>query len=296
MIVMHDVKATAPLQDATLQRHESSSNHRFIAAQAIRDAISYPSSATTRAALMSEALDSLSRTETSAPFRLPISAFPFREDNTTSHIVLDKEAISKVLASYNVGEVVNVVLLERSKRPAQRGYIVTTTEGKFYLKQYSNFDEQKRMSLFLVEYLQKGDFPVAGVVQTMDGMPYTIHDRIAFALFDYVDVNTELKVTVQNAEQLGATLGRLHVLTSKFPSEINNRGMLHLRTLFEFGYKRKDLLDEMEKRALEILRIKLDDLMPPVDSPKAMCHYEFMPRHAGTVNGRVVGVIDWDNI
>ena len=225
------------------------------------------------------------------------SVFPYKEQShVTTSTSLKFTEVSEVLDLFNVGKLIGFERPERDHGD-QRVYMITTDENKTYvLKQFSNFDDLRRSSLFLQDFLHSVCYPVPKVIQTKSGELYTIHEGVAFALFEKVDFNPKRVLTEEEAYSLGRTLARLHTLANDFPITQNYRSIDFFERLFNENYERgKDASKEI-RDVLPLLKEMLPAIRVPdeVGAQKTVCHVEMRSKHVSYKNGNVSYIIDWD--
>ncbi len=206
--------------------------------------------------------------------------------------------IRNVLEFYNIGSLISYRSLRRLG-DVQKVFIVRTTKGSFFLKEYDSLTQSVVDGFRVIKYLSRRKYPCVKVIYTRERRPYVKVDDNFFAIFEFLEGSnkhqTNRRLSPKMFYELGKYLGRLHRLTkglnikSKERQDLNYlRGLLRKNRckIKKAPKKVRGIYDYIDKE-LNLLKI-------PKSLPRAVLHNEFTFEHVWFKDQKVFKVIDWD--
>ncbi|SFB21316.1 Ser/Thr protein kinase RdoA involved in Cpx stress response, MazF antagonist [Lentibacillus halodurans] len=217
------------------------------------------------------------------------------------HSLVDTETIKQMTAEYDLGDFIQCDLLARSLNDT---YFITDDEHRYIFRLYRSGWRDKQKILFeldtLVRLYDRG-FAASYPVRKKDGLFLNEIDApegLRYGvLFSYSE-GKRPQINADNSEMIGATLGRLHKLTTEFSVKYD-RG---------FELDTEHLLDEpaafispvieryLGTGAVEILNIVVENTkadLAELDLEKGFCHEDFH-NHNMHIHDGEIEVFDFD--
>ena len=209
---------------------------------------------------------------------------------------LTKTDIENILKLYNLGCLKNYKQVIRYRRGLQPAYILKTSEGKFFLKQYLYFNHFRRSGLKLITFLRNKNYPCLKVFNSKRNKPYINYKGNTFAIFEFVNPRHRwCNLSEKEAYEIGKYLGKLHRIAKNFPIRKMTRENYDyfFNSLKKNYYKTKNAPKRFQK-IFEYINKNFKKMRCPKNLPKSICHEEFFPPHLRFKNEKLVKVIDWD--
>jgi Ser/Thr protein kinase RdoA (MazF antagonist) len=204
---------------------------------------------------------------------------------------VSKPDLGRVLSAYGAG------LLSGAERvwwaPENAVYMVTTTKGKFVLKAYGG-DKLHKLALVVrvMEFVERSGLPVPGLLRTADGGSVYQLGLRRFTVQRFIDGMGCDVVTVGVARDAGRLLGRMDACLLKFPLESKRVSLADadwpatspkVVNGFCGADEAKDMNQAIKDVDLRIVR-------------RSMVHGDAGGTNILQRNGRIVGIIDWDEV
>jgi Ser/Thr protein kinase RdoA (MazF antagonist) len=209
--------------------------------------------------------------------------------------MMESNGIKKLLAHYDLGELIDCTCIEREIPQCQKCYHLRTKKGEFFVKRYEPISRSKRASFKVMSHLHGLDYPSVKFIWTRNGQPYVRQIGGGWAIFEYISQPEQQRTTEIESKEIGKWLARLHRLTvdlTLHPSDEIQRFKLS----FE---KHKEKLNQAPgamKPYFDYIESNINNLAPPPSTYQAVCHGEFVLQHIRFKNEKVVKIIDWDNV
>lgn len=206
---------------------------------------------------------------------------------------LNRKELAEILHYYDLGDLKESKSLPR-RRGSQRIYVVSTSNQKYLLKEYKTFDYSRRKSLLLLNFLSRYNYPSTRVFNSKSGFPYILYKKRYFSIFEFLYFPKRSKMTAKKAYEVGKYLGLLHSIAADFPIKRKNRGYDHFRKMLLTSYYKKKYAPNKVKSVITYIKNNIDSIKAPSNSPKSVCHVEFVRKHLLFKGQKLYRVIDWD--
>ncbi len=208
---------------------------------------------------------------------------------------MEKEDLKTILEQYNLGKLRSFKKIIRKEGTHHTCFIITTTKGKYFLKYYSGgFNESVKKGLRLLDFLRKKNYPSVRIHKTNKGKHYLINKRKAIAIFEFLNLKENKKLSSKETYEMGKTLARLHLLTKNIKMKV--KGYPSYTSLFQKNKHLKEKGPKLIKEIIKYAEKESQNIKVPKNQPKAICHEEFSIEHVRFKKGKIIKVIDWDLI
>ena len=141
-------------------------------------------------------------------------------DDATVAEEIDGQDLAIVLSRYDIGAIERISDYRKGSRRAAK-MLVGATKGKYLLKRRAYGNDVRNHVQFAHEVqkrLKEHGFPVAGLVETIDGLTFVEHDNRIYELFRFINGNRFDKSNPAAAES-GRILAHFHDILREFPLE-----------------------------------------------------------------------------
>lgn len=182
---------------------------------------------------------------------------------------MDKEYILDILLNnYNI----DIEAVDLLREGGCTTYIIVEKNAKYILKVIgSAFMDTVKQSIDIMLYLNKHDFPVPKIINTVNDKPYIYvnykNNGYILVLYEFIEGN-EPDID-DKVEEIGELTGKLHLLMQTYPGNliIRDKGFFidrYINILKSKGYPKKELAQY----------IKLGDILwnTVKDLPQGYCH------------------------
>lgn len=208
---------------------------------------------------------------------------------------LGNNEIREALIHYDLGELVTINRIRRADENMVPVYILKTTQGEFFVKQYWRFDESIMHSLILTDYLGEKDLPIIKVFTTFEGKPFFKINNKAIAIFEIVNPEQSLEFTANQPSELGKYLGKLHSLTLDYEGKRSGLNLDYYLSVIE---NNQDEIAESGAESQQIFEFVHTNLLVLKDKshelPKSICHNNFTAETTRLIDGKLVKIMDWE--
>ena len=153
-------------------------------------------------------------------------------------------------------------------------FYIETKNKKYILRIYEanrTIDEEKQ-ELILLDKIA-GFIPVSIAIKNIDNKCISIFNNKKFALFEYVNGNSIVKIDTHIIREIAMNLGKLHLFTKDFSFEVYNR---KTRIDFDFYY------NEIKKSKID-LKFKNELL----NSANKINNFDFSTLPSGVIHGDI---------
>ena len=238
-------------------------------------------------------------------------ATPFDECETVEEI--DGDELVMILSRYDIGAIQRIKNYNKGSRQAPK-LIVGSTKGKYLLKRRAiGRDAIDRVNFSHIVQKKLGDhrFPVAGLVETVDGNTLVEHDGRIYELFHFINGHRFDKSKPEAAES-GRVLAHCHDILREFSEEpaVKKTSFHQIettkKTISEVvdvlsNYENKSSLEGMDETACYIGK-QFDKAKFAAESvgfyslPTSVVHGDWHPGNMLYEDGEIVAVIDFDSL
>lgn len=213
------------------------------------------------------------------------------------HIDLKKKDIKKFFANYNVGEVLSYQRIKKGFANVVVG--AKTTKGKYILKIVirNNPFGRVRYEVDLLNFI-KG-LPTPNPIKAKNGQHLLNYNRTNKAfIYPYLSGRQLKRFNKSMLKQVGRFLGKLHLQTKNFKSsvkrmELYNIDQKYFREMIRVS--RRKLKDKKIQKWIDYMEKNLIRYLLPKSLPQGGMHIDYKPENVLFTNGKITGVIDFDN-
>ncbi len=226
---------------------------------------------------------------------------------------IDGDELVKILSRYDIGAIQRIKNYNKGSRQAPK-LIVGSTKGKYLLKRRAiGRDAIDRVNFSHIVQKKLGDhrFPVAGLVETVEGNTLVEHDGRIYELFHFINGHRFDKSKPEAAES-GRVLAHCHDILREFSEEpaVKKKSFHQIettkKTISEVvdvlsNYENKSTLEGMDETAFYIGE-QFDKAKFAADSvgfsslPTSVVHGDWHPGNMLYEDGEIVAVIDFDSL
>ncbi len=237
---------------------------------------------------------------------------PLVDDITVAEEV-DGQDLAMVLSHYTIGSIERIADYKKGSRRSAK-VLVGTEKGKFLLKRRADGHDVKTQ-VEIAHAVQKrlGDhrFPVAGLVNTVDGSSFVEHDGRIYELFRFINGKRFDKTSPAAAES-GRILTHFHDILRDFPVDpsIKKNTFHQGEAFYEIISEVNDVLPKYESPAqldgmsdtIAFLRKQYECANKTVESvdffslPTSIVHGDWHPGNTLYKDGEIIAVIDFDSL
>lgn len=98
-------------------------------------------------------------------------------------------------------------------------YVVYTETSKYFLKCTGPaFSDTMKTSIEVNLYLKRKEFPVPGIILTIEEKPFVMHKENILVLYEYLETS-EIDMK-KDAEEVGALIGQMHHCMEDYPGQL----------------------------------------------------------------------------
>ncbi|MEE2912687.1 MAG: phosphotransferase [Planctomycetota bacterium] len=218
-----------------------------------------------------------------------------------------------VLSRYDLGSIERIMDYQKGSRRSAK-MMLKTSSGSFLLKRRaSGRDDQSQVSFAhaVQQMLSKHRFPVAGLVESLEGNTLVNHEGRTYELFRFIQGDRFDKSNPAAAES-GRVLAHFHDILQNYPEEPSAK-----QTSFHQGIKVLDLLDELyevlmkseDAKSCEGISDTLNYLQEQYkishktvetagfsNLPPSIVHGDWHPGNMLYKDGEIIAVIDFDSL
>ncbi len=237
---------------------------------------------------------------------------PLVDDSTVAEEI-DGQDLAIVLSRYDIGAIERISDYRKGSRRAAK-MLVGASKGKFLLKRRAHGNDV----LAQVEYahevqnrLKEHGFPVAGLVETIDGNTFVEHDNRIYELFRFIYGKRFDKSNPAAAES-GRVLAHFHNILREFHLEpaVKKISFHQGENFFAVITEVHDILVKHEKPehhegmldTVAFLREQYETAYTMVESvgfstlPTSIVHGDWHPGNTLYKDGEIIAVIDFDSL
>ncbi len=237
---------------------------------------------------------------------------PLVDDSTIAEEI-DGQDLAIVLSRYDIGAIEQISDYRKGSRRAAK-MLVGSTKGKYLLKRRAHGHDVKKQVEFahsVQRELSEHGFPVAGLVETMDGKTFVEHNSRMYELFKFISGKRFDKSNPSAAES-GRILAHFHDILRDFPYEPSaTKKTFHQGEQF-FGIisEVNEILARNETKeqlnglvdTVAYLREQYEQAHSQVEAagfsslPKGIVHGDWHPGNTLYKDGEIIAVIDFDSL
>jgi len=234
-------------------------------------------------------------------------------DDTTVAEEIEGRDLAIVLSRYDIGSIERIVDYRKGSRRAAK-MLVRTSKGSYLLKRRAAGRDDQGQVVFahaVQHMLSEHRFPVAGLVESLDGNTLIDHDGRTYELFRFICGHRFDNSTPAAAES-GRVLAHFHDILREFPAEPCPH-----RMSFHQGTKVLDVLGEITNvlaksegtqssegiaDTLGYLQEQYQAAHKTVEAegfstlPSGIVHGDWHPGNTLYKDGEIIAVIDFDSL
>lgn len=218
-----------------------------------------------------------------------------------------------VLSQYDIGKIERLSDYKKGSRRAAK-MLITASKGSFLLKRRAiikDVKQQVAVAHSVQRHLSEHRFPVAGLVDSLDGKSFVEHEGRIYELFRYIK-GERFDKTNPAAAEAGRVLAHFHDLLRDFPEDQALK-----RTSFHQGKSLLKVIDELQdvlkskepqenlagiEETVEYLNNQYAIASKMVDDadfqsmPTCIVHADWHPGNMLYKDGEIIAVIDFDSL
>ena len=218
-----------------------------------------------------------------------------------------------VLSQFDIGKIERLSDYKKGSRKAAK-MLITASKGSFLLKRRAvtkDVKQQVAVAHSVQRHLSEHRFPVAGLVDSLEGKSFVEHEGRIYELFRYIK-GERFDKTNPAAAEAGRVLAHFHDLLRDFPED-----QILKRTSFHQGKPLLKVIDELpdvlkSKESKENLE-GIDDTVSYLKNqyaiaskmvedadftgmPTGIVHADWHPGNMLYKDGEIIAVIDFDSL
>jgi Ser/Thr protein kinase RdoA (MazF antagonist) len=233
-------------------------------------------------------------------------------DDETIAEEIDGQDLAIVLSRFNIGAIEKVVDYRKGSRRAAK-MIVITAKGQFLLKRRACGRDGRTQVDFahaVQRRLAEHRFPVAGLIETIDGETIVEHEGRIYELFRFIQGKRFDRSNPAAAES-GRVLAHFHDILRQFPNEPETKYSFHLK--LSFASRIGEVVSQLKKyephehlegieTTVEFLQSQYENAFTKVESvdfpslPTSIVHSDWHPGNMLYKDGEIIAVIDFDSL
>jgi Ser/Thr protein kinase RdoA (MazF antagonist) len=234
-------------------------------------------------------------------------------DDSTVAEEIDGQDLAIVLSRYDIGAIERISDYRKGSRRAAK-MLVGATKGKYLLKRRAYGNDVRIQVEFAHEVqkrLKEHRFPVAGLVETIDGHTFVEHENRVYELFRFINGNRFDKSNPAAAES-GRILAHFHDILADFPFEptAKKKSFHQEKSFFSVITETAEVLKKHETKeqlvgidnTVKFLREQYEKAFDKVESvgystlPTGIVHGDWHPGNTLYKDGEIIAVIDFDSL
>lgn len=208
---------------------------------------------------------------------------------------LKEEDLVFMLSEYEVGDIIDYSKL--SNGTVQLNYKITTTQGIYILKYYTNRTyNQVLFEYKLIQFLLKRDFPTAPIITTKNST-LKEYKKHPYMIFNYIEGRHIEKPDKQHIKQIIEEMASLHKQTVGFYFEhMSERLTYELAEMTPLVKEKSSAINTSNaKRKLAWWLREAEQLTLPKGLSKAICHCDYNPMNIIYSGSILRALIDFDD-
>jgi Ser/Thr protein kinase RdoA (MazF antagonist) len=236
---------------------------------------------------------------------------PLVDDETIAEEIEGQDLVI-VLSRFDIGAIEKIMDYRKGSRRAAK-LIVVTVKGKYLLKRRACGRDGRTQVDFahaVQRRLAEHRFPVAGLIETIDGETLVEHEGRIYELFTFIRGKRFDKSNPAAAES-GRVLAHFHDILREFPNEPEVKHSFHLS--LSFVQKMEGALESLSKQespeqlegieeTISFLQSQYETAYKKVASvdfsslPTSIVHSDWHPGNMLYKDGEIIAVIDFDSL
>jgi len=236
---------------------------------------------------------------------------PLVDDETIAEEI-EGQDLAIVLSRFDIGAIEKIMDYRKGSRRAAK-MIVVTVKGQYLLKRRACGRDGRAQVDFahaVQRRLAEHRFPVAGLIETIDGETLVEHEGRIYELFTFIRGKRFDKSNPAAAES-GRVLAHFHDILREFPNEPEVKHSFHLR--LSFVQKMEGALESLSNQesaeqlegieeTISFLQSQYETAYKKVASvdfsslPTSIVHSDWHPGNMLYKDGEIIAVIDFDSL
>ena len=226
---------------------------------------------------------------------------------------IDGQDLAIVLSRYDIGPIERLSDYRKGSRRAAK-MLVGSAKGKYLLKRRAVGNDVKDFVEFahaVQKRLSEHRFPVAGLMNTVDGDSFVEHDNRIYELFSFIH-GKRFDKSNQSAAESGRILSHFHDILNDFPTEPNVKKQIYHQdeNFYTTISEVNDILAKHETPkdldgmvdTIGFIREQYEIANKKVDAigfyslPTNIVHGDWHPGNTLYKDGEIIAVIDFDSL
>jgi Ser/Thr protein kinase RdoA (MazF antagonist) len=208
------------------------------------------------------------------------------------------ERLRDLLRLYNIGTLRNIRVIQEEVSDETKAwvYLISTSQGKYFIKYYRKMSAISRKGIELIDFLARKKYPVPRVVKSRAKKTITAWRGVRAVVYKSIEGKAKNQPNSKEAYEVGRQLARLHTLAKSFPLRKSFEGYDDITKLFEKNIRSFENIPERVRGAVLYLRKIKARLDFSKQAPISICHGEFWWEHLYFKKEKLIAVIDWDTV
>lgn len=220
--------------------------------------------------------------------------------------MIESSVIQKICSEYDIGDYVST---ERVLEGVLNdNYILTTTQGKYFIKSIREKAKYKIKMINEVESFAKSNgIPVVVMMKTKSGEIFVPSNTDIYTLYHFVENNKKSIYSQEDYFSIGEMLGKIHIAGKKeLPVSLElidfekskSSDIIEKLIKYRDDIGNKDIQDDTDKLFLKFIDFKLS-IIPKIKQVvlpnNNLIHGDY---HPGNIlldqEGKIIGICDWE--
>jgi Ser/Thr protein kinase RdoA (MazF antagonist) len=220
---------------------------------------------------------------------------------------MNEEHLERLCKEYDIGAVLS--LEENQEGVLNRNYLLTTSQGKYFIK---SIREKRRSHLpYIAEvevFMHERGVPAVCMLSTIDGKKFVEYDSDIYTVYPFLESVRTHQYDLSDFERMGTMLGRIHLAGSEnvplllAQKSFNEKPVDVVRAKLERhrdDIQAKSIQDKTDSLFLEYLGLKLEMMNEIADTPwlpkDTLVHGDYHSRNLLINPDReIIGICDWE--
>ncbi len=205
--------------------------------------------------------------------------------------------IKEAIKDYNLGELISIKKLKRRLEDLQPSFILKTTKGKYFLKQYWEINENIEKGVEFNLFLQQKKYPCNKIILDKNKKLITKYQKYNFSIFEFMSYKEKYNLTKKEIYEYGKGLARLHSFSKNMKNLKENHSPKDYYNEFKKGLILTKKAPRKIKETYKKISLEYEKSVNKIrELPRGICHVEYTPQHTRYSKGKLTAVIDWDLI
>jgi Ser/Thr protein kinase RdoA (MazF antagonist) len=221
---------------------------------------------------------------------------------------MNPEHLRKLSVVFNLGSIDSVT--EVTEGILNKNYILTTSNGKYFIKEVREKSKDILPATALVEELMRErGIPAVCMIPSNTGGKFVVYDTSAYSLYPFLESDRSHIYSLKDYRNMGVLLGRIQLAGSKdIPELLKQRsfrekpkeGELAKIQEYKARIENKEIKDPTDQEFLEYTQLKLDLIstldMNTILPSDTLTHGDYQAGNLliDTNSREIIGICDWE--